>query len=145
MKQRITNINTLSALFDRLITENIKLYFFTKDKLTDNITHQENVIVALKTEISELFNEIYNTNSYEYIGEKRTYSIDDVTETLETLIQSDILTGEGDRDSLTEAKTDNPNIQKFVHNHKKIRKANETRALSKNTIDAQLKKIIGDK
>ena len=29
---RITNIDTLSALFDRLISENIKLYFFKKEK-----------------------------------------------------------------------------------------------------------------
>ena len=36
-----TNIDTLSALLDRLISENIKLYFFQKDNLTDNIEHQK--------------------------------------------------------------------------------------------------------
>ena len=29
---RLSNIDTLSAYFDRLITENIKLYFFKKEK-----------------------------------------------------------------------------------------------------------------
>lgn len=38
---RITNIDTLSAYFDRLITENIKLYFFSKDGLTDKVDHQK--------------------------------------------------------------------------------------------------------
>ena len=34
----ITNIDTLSALLDRLISENIKLYFFKKDSLMYNVT-----------------------------------------------------------------------------------------------------------
>ena len=29
----ITNIDTLSALLDRMISENIKLYFFKKDNV----------------------------------------------------------------------------------------------------------------
>ena len=36
----ITNIDTLSALLDRMISENIKLYFFKKDGVVDNIKHQ---------------------------------------------------------------------------------------------------------
>ena len=40
----ITNIDTLSALLDRLISENIKLYFFKKDGVDENIEHQEKVI-----------------------------------------------------------------------------------------------------
>ena len=44
----ITNIDTLSALLDRLISENIKLYFFKKDGLDENIEHQEKVISEIK-------------------------------------------------------------------------------------------------
>ena len=33
----ITNIDTLSALLDRLISENIKLHFFKKDGINENI------------------------------------------------------------------------------------------------------------
>ena len=43
----ITNIDTISALLDRLITENIKLYFFNKDNLTENIAHQQTVILEM--------------------------------------------------------------------------------------------------
>ena len=45
----ITNIDTLSSLLDRLISENIKLYFFKKEKLSENITHQEEVIKEIIT------------------------------------------------------------------------------------------------
>ena len=44
----ITNIDTLSALLDRLISENIKLHFFRKENVTDNIEHQENLIEEIK-------------------------------------------------------------------------------------------------
>ena len=132
---RVTNIDTLSAYFDRLITENIKLYFFNKDNLMDKVEHQKGIIEEIKKKISELFLECIEKNSYIYVEEKRTYSIDDIVETLEELIYSDIITGEGDRDNLTEATSDNPSLSKFMTNHKKIRKANETRALSKNLLD----------
>jgi hypothetical protein len=139
---RVTNIDTLSTYFDRLITENIKLYFFSKDNLTEKVEHQKIIIGEIKKKISELFLECIEKNSYIYVEEKRTYSIDDIIETLEELIYSDIITGEGDRDNLTEATSDNPSLTKFMTNHKKIRKANETRALSKNLIDTQIKDVI---
>ena len=142
--KRITNIDTLSALFDRLITENIKLYFFDKDNNQDKVNHQISVIQEIKKKITEVFNEILSNKKYEYISEKRTYSIDDVTESLETLIKADILTGEGDRDNLKEVKSKKPSLEKFITNHKKIRKANELRAVSKNKIDQQIKEIIDE-
>ena len=54
----ITNIDTLSALLDRLISENIKLYFFRKDNLTDNIKHQELVVSEIKDRLIDLFNDV---------------------------------------------------------------------------------------
>ena len=50
----ITNIDTLSALLDRLISENIKLYFFKKEGIIKNIDHQEHVIKEIKDRIREL-------------------------------------------------------------------------------------------
>ena len=69
----ITNIDTLSALLDRLISENIKLYFFKKDGLDDNISHQQKVINEIKTRLSKLLSDVYKSNEYDYIHEKRTY------------------------------------------------------------------------
>ena len=50
----ITNIDTLSALLDRLISENIKLHFFRKDDVVDNIEHQEKLIEDIKYRITKL-------------------------------------------------------------------------------------------
>ena len=52
-KNRITNIDTLSALLDRLVSENIKLYFFNKEGILDDIDHQEKVIYEIKERIRE--------------------------------------------------------------------------------------------
>lgn len=139
---RITNIDTLSALFDRLISENIKLYFFKKENLVDNIEHQEEVISGVKQKLSELFVEVIESGKYEYLSEKRTYKPDDIIETLEELITNDITTGEGDRANLKEATSDNPSLKHFTHGHKLIRKANENRAVSKNQLDEQFKNVV---
>ncbi len=81
----ITNIDTLSALLDRLISENIKLYFFRKDGIDDNIQHQEEVISKIKHRISQLLTDVYENKKYDYVSELRTYKPDDIVETLEEL------------------------------------------------------------
>ena len=141
---RITNVDTLSALLDRLISENIKLYFFKKDDLKDNVDHQEIVISELRQKLSELFTEVLDSGRYKYLSEKRTYKPDDIIETIEELIYNDITTGEHDRANLDESLSDNPSIETFTKNHKLIRKANENRASAKNKIDEQFQNIIED-
>tara|TARA_B100001079_G_scaffold244429_1_gene231679 strand:- start:82 stop:525 length:444 start_codon:yes stop_codon:yes gene_type:complete len=138
----ITNIDTLSALLDRLISENIKLHFFRKENVTDNIEHQENLIEEIKYRITQLLLDTYNERQYEYISEKRTYKPEDIVETLEELIHNDITTGEGDRANLKEATSDNPSLEHFTRNHKLIRKANENRAAAKNKLDEQFEGFI---
>ena len=138
----ITNIDTLSALLDRLISENIKLYFFKKDSLMYNVKHQEEVISDIRKRLVLLFTETFESKSYEYVSELRTYKPDDIVETLEELINNDITTGEGDRANLKEATSDNPSLKHFTRNHKLIRKANENRAVSKNKLDEQFEGYI---
>ena len=130
----ITNIDTLSALLDRLISENIKLHFFLKDGVDDNIEHQEKVIKEIKYRITKLLLDVYTNNRYNYVSEKRTYKPDDIVETLEELIHNDITTGEGDRANLKEATSDDPSLEHFTSNHKLIIKANENIAVSKNKL-----------
>ena len=138
----ITNIDTLSALLDRLISENIKLHFFRKENVIDNIEHQENLIEEIKYRITKLLLDVYKEKDYNYISEKRTYKSDDIVETLEELIHNDITTGEGDRANLKEATSDDPSLEHFTRNHKLIRKANENRATAKNKLDEQFKDFI---
>ena len=140
----ITNIDTLSALLDRLISENIKLHFFKKDGIDENIEHQEKVIDEIKARIDALFLEVFIHEEYDYISEKRTYKPEYIVETLEELIHNDITTGEGDRANLKEATSDTPSLKHFTRNHKLIRKANENRAVSKNKLDEQFKGFIDE-
>ena len=138
----ITNIDTLSALLDRLISENIKLYFFEKDNLADNIKHQKNLIKEIRDRLSIFLNNTFSSKKYEYISEKRTYKPDDIIETIEELIYYDITTGESDRANLVEAISKTPSLEHFTKNHKLIRKANENRASKKNELDEQFKTIV---
>jgi len=140
----ITNIDTLSALLDRLISENIKLYFFKKDGIDENIQHQEEVISKIRARLYLLFSDVFCDGKYDYISEKRTYKPEDIVETLEELINNDITTGEGDRANLKEATSDSPSLKHFTLNHKLIRKANENRAASKNKLDEEFKGFIED-
>ncbi len=133
---RITNINTLSALIDRLITERIKHFFFTKEKNKKKIAHQIKVIAEIKLEISKLFEEVNENGEYQYLSEKRTFSINDITETIDSLTLNDIRIGESDRERLKEVNSDNPSLDNLVNSDKIMRKSNEGRANDKNRIDS---------
>lgn len=139
---RITNIDTLSAYFDRLITENIKLYFFNKDGLTEKASHQKNVIEEIKKKISELISDAVKSGKYTYMQEFRTFNESAIVESLEDLIINDINIGEADRARLEETTKENPNLDKMIVNEKRLRKANEGRSRNKNDIDNQFKQII---
>ena len=141
---KITNIDTLSALLDRLISENIKLYFFDKEGILDDINHQKEVISQIKDRIKELLLDVYDNKKYDYISEKRTYTADLTIEAVEQLIKSDIYTGEGDRTNLAELEKKNPDVNSFRKNHRILRSANELRAVSKNELDKQVKNLVED-
>lgn len=139
---RITNIDTLSAYLDRLITENIKLYFFNKDGLQDRAAHQREVIEEIKNKITVLLVGSIESRSYIYKEEHRTFDENSIVEQLEELIQNDINIGEADRARLEETKKDNPSLERMIVNEKRLRKANEGRAVNKNNIDSIFKRIV---
>tara|TARA_R110002126_G_scaffold272603_1_gene416779 strand:- start:16070 stop:16507 length:438 start_codon:yes stop_codon:yes gene_type:complete len=140
--QRITNIDTLSAFFDRLITENIKLFFFKKENKQDNVEHQMKVISEIKERIYILIKECLLEQKYEYLSEERTFDEDSIIEELEQLIFNDINIGESDRARLEQAHSKEPDLEKFIINEKRLRKANEGRAKNKNNIDKMFKKMV---
>tara|TARA_B100000029_G_C17022752_1_gene759220 strand:- start:124 stop:564 length:441 start_codon:yes stop_codon:yes gene_type:complete len=144
-KPRITNIDTLSALFDRLITENIKLYFFNKENKEENVKHQHKVIEEIKNRVTTLFKECISSGKYDYLSEERTFDENSVVEELEQLIFNDINIGESDRERLKQVQSDSPILDKMIVNEKRLRKANEGRAKNKNNIDKMFKKSIEEK
>lgn len=139
---RVTNIDTLSAYLDRLITENIKLYFFEKDNLDEKANHQKLLIKEVKGKIVELLVESLENRSYIYLEEHRTFDENSIVEQLEELIRNDINIGEADRARLEETKKSEPNLERMVVNEKRLRKANEGRAANKNNIDKIFKRIV---
>lgn len=129
---RVTNIDTLSALIDRLITERIKWFFFEKDKNFDKTSHQEIIINEVKSKLTDLFLEVYNKNSYEYLKEHRTFTASNIVENIDQLITNDIHIGESDRARLNIAMLE----------EKRLRKSNEGRASNKNQIDNNFNDFI---
>jgi len=129
---RITNIDTLSALIDRLITENIKQFFFKKEGLDDKIEHQQNVIEKIKVKLIQLFQDTYRREKYEYVGEKRTFTANSIVENIEDLVTNDIHIGESDRQRL----------RLVTLEEKRLRKSNEHRSNNKNKIDENFKKFV---
>lgn len=142
MNKKITNVDTISALFDRLICENIKLYFFQKDNDLPKIDHQRKVLSELKIRLSDTFKECLEAHDYNYISEKRTFHIEGIQEELERLVHNDIEIGEADRARLAEVSKPEPNVITLVREEARLRVSNEGRAKGKNIIDSLFEKLF---
>lgn len=127
---RITNVNTLSALLDRLIVERIKWFFFFKEGNEDLVAHQEQAVNQIKLEIEKILLE----SEYEYLSEKRTF-VNEILVNLDELIKNNCHIGESDRRRLEETKKENPDINVFIQQEQRLRTANEGRSKNKNLID----------
>lgn len=139
---RITNIDTLSALIDRLIVEEIKYYFFNKDGKVEETEQQIQIIAEIKKKLSDIIFECIVSGRYEYLSERRTFDEGAIVENIEELIKNNLNIGEGDRARLAEITNDTPNFDKILVNEKLTRKSNEGRARNKNEIDRVFKKLV---
>ena len=142
---RITNIDTLSTFFDRLISERIKLYHFeTKYEDEKSVEHQRNVVDAIKSKIEKLFVQSFSSFEYDYLEEKRTFGKERIEEVkklinnVEELTVNDLDVGA----AYYEQKEGNSSPQKYMDNELKLREANEKRSTSKNQIDESFKKVV---
>ena len=136
---RITNIDTLSSFIDRLITENIKMFFFQKNGELDKVNHQQYLIETIKERISSLLEEVYS-DGYEYTNEQRTFTRL-FTDEVQELILNDIRIGEADRSRQESINGDDVDFYKLAFNEIRLRVANEGRAKNKNMIDNILDNI----
>ena len=88
--------------------------------------------------MTDLFNEVYETKKYDYVGEKRTFDEQKLLDDVETLITNDLDVGDA-----YYTKTDGePTLEKFMVNEARLRKANESRGRMKNSIDQKFQTII---
>lgn len=87
---RVTNIDTLSALFDRLATERIKEYNFDKQGKQEEATHQRGVVEEIKLKIDLAFQEAFTANKYEYVGERRTFDEAKLVQDVDQVIKNEL-------------------------------------------------------
>ena len=132
-KKYISNLNTVSALFDRLITEKIKQYFFYLSKENKKFKAQTQLINSLHNELQKTFTQIIKSKEYKFNKEKRTFDKDvqNFFYSVENLIVMNLNIGKSDN-----------NLSKILKNLKLSRASLERRAKIKNDIDDLVKKII---
>ena len=132
-KKYISNLNTVSALFDRLITEKIKQYFFYLSKEKKKFKAQTQIINYLHNELQKTFTQIIKSKEYKFNKEKRTFDKDvqNFFYSVENLIVMNLNIGKSDN-----------NLSKILKNLKLSRASLERRAKIKNDIDDIVKKII---
>ena len=135
---KVTNIDSLSAYFDRLVSERIKLYFFDKDEKTEEAKHQRKVIKEIRIKLVKLFEEIFEEHKYEYVGEKRTFDEAKLILDVEKLVTDDLGVGA----AYYEKTEGEPSLEKFMLNEARLRVANESRGRQKNKIDAIFESLI---
>jgi hypothetical protein len=130
---KITNINTLSALIDRLITEKIKQYFFLMEGDIRSANTQGEIADAVNKEIQITLFEAIKDKRYEFNSEQRTYKkkISNLVDSISDLTIMNLNVGKADH-----------NLATIVNNLKLSRLSLEKRAKLKNNIDNLLKEVI---
>lgn len=144
---KVSNIDTISAYIDRLITERIKWYFFVKNQEHDKANHQKLIILAIRKKISDLLNE-YIDYTVDTLQERRTFHL---MNDIEKLTIFDLEIGESDRERLRLLDLAQNNrgdvfnadyTDEFVEQELRLRTANESRSKTKNDIDELLGEIF---
>lgn len=130
---KITNINTLSALIDRLITEKIKQYFFLMEKDVTAANTQGEIADAINKEIQITLFEAIKDKNYSFNSEQRTYKkkVSNLVDSISDLTIMNLNVGKADH-----------NLAGIINNLKLSRLSLEKRSKLKNNIDNLLKEII---
>jgi hypothetical protein len=130
---KITNINTLSALIDRLITEKIKQYFFLMEGDVIAANTQGEIADAINKEIQITLFEAIKDKNYNFNSEQRTYKkkVSNLVDNISDLTIMNLNVGKADH-----------NLVGIINNLKLSRLSLEKRSKLKNNIDNLLKEII---
>jgi hypothetical protein len=130
---KITNINTVSALIDRLITEKIKQYFFLIDGDIRAAKTQGEISEAVNKELRDTLFEAITSKEYNFTKEQRTYKkkISNLIDSISDLTVMNLNVGRVDS-----------NLATIVNNIKLGRLSLEKRSKLKNNIDNLLKEVI---
>jgi hypothetical protein len=130
----MSNVNSFSAIIDRLIIENLKIIqFIDQNKLEE--AEQQNVIISeLKTELDLIYQELLESR-YTSIGEQRTYTNDNLFSDLFRLCLNNYCIAKGDNLKIEESKQDIVNVDMLKNYINAVRENLEERAKSKNSLE----------
>ena len=130
----MSNVNSFSALLDRLIIENLKIIqFVDQNKLKE--AKQQNVIISeLKNELDSIYQELLE-NRYKSIGEQRTYTNDNLFSDLFRLCLNNYCIAKGDKLKVEESKKGIVNVDMLKNYINAVRENLEERSKSKNNLE----------
>lgn len=138
---RITNINTISALIDRLTTEHVKRMSFVINNQPDQIVHQDEIIKNIKAELLILFTEVHDSGKYEYLKEFRSTK-PGIVNKIEEVITVDLENVEAEKCRAEFLRQGNVDLMTTLKNDLWLRLGNEKRAHIKNELDESFKDYI---
>ena len=132
--KRMSNVNSFSAIIDRLIIENLKIIqFIDQNKLEE--AEQQNVIISeLKTELDLIYQELLESR-YTSIGEQRTYTNNNLFSDLFRLCLNNYCIAKGDNLKIEESKQGIVNVDMLKNYINAVRENLEERAKSKNSLE----------
>ena len=130
----MSNVNSFSAILDRLIIENLKIIQFVDQNKLEEAGRQNVIIGELKIELDLIYQELLE-NRYASIEEQRTYTNDNLFSDLFRLCLNNYCIATGDKLKIEEIKksvVDIDNLKKYILY---VRENLEERSRSKNNLE----------
>ena len=132
--KRMSNVNSFSAIIDRLIIENLKIIQFVDQNKLEEAEQQNVIISELKTELDLIYQELLE-NRYISIGEQRTYTSKNLFSDIFRLCLNNYSIALGDKLKIEESKKDIVNIDTLKNYINSVRENLEERSRSKNNLE----------
>lgn len=134
----ISNLNSFSALIDRIIVENLKLQHFQHAGNTSAADGQVALLSALQQELTNLFEATLAARGYQFIGEQRTFVLGKLAQMLDDIEQLTVCHDNikrCDSGKLVELQKDEPDIERILDAERLNRVSLEDRSRLKNRLD----------
>ena len=131
---RVSNLNSFSAVIDRLIIESLKLLSFIDRNETDKIQIQKQIVEELKIELDKIYLEL-QTKEYVSTIEQRTYSRNSLFNDMFQLCLNNFCIAKYDKLKIEEANKDIINVDNIKKYIDMVRGNLEERAVAKNNLE----------
>ena len=132
--KRISNVNSFSAIIDRLIIENLKIIQFVDQNKLKEAELQNSIISELKINLDLIYQELLE-NRYKSIGEQRTYTNDNLFSDLFRLCLNNYCIAKGDKLKIEESNKSIVDIDNLKNYILAVRENLEERSKSKNNLE----------